>query len=415
MNDSAYSKARHPRRRDALDGASAPENARTTLKGGSHGARTGRSSGRLRSSSENRHGFEAESSGLARKIADRQGKGHGRRLWGLGEAPELEEKIRLYAPERLSPDALPEPGSFCVHIAARGLLGPLLEELGERIIAVRGRAVLATATGSAQPFWAQTTWLNPQWIPISSIGDAARKLAGQQRNWLAHLDNASGLNRRTTLIQEALPHVSARLLTFGDAAPTAPLGAFLLWTPDLMLASASTSSPFADGEVHFAENRDEPPGRAYLKLWEAFTIFGCRPAPGELCIELGAAPGSWTWVLAQCGARVFSLDKAPLAEHIAKLQNVEHCLGSGFALTPDCVGRIDWLFSDMICYPQRLLALIRQWIDAKTMRRALCTIKFQSQQDHSLIAEFAAIPGSQIRHLSCNKHELTWFYQECRP
>lgn len=412
MNDSsAYSKARHPKRRDTRNDASSPEKKHAVPKGESHsGGRTGRGFRRGRQHSDSVRDFEAP--GLVQKSADRQGKGHGRRVWGLGEDPELEEKIRLYAPERLSADKLPEAGSFCVHIAARGLLGPLLEELGERIIAVRGRAVLAT--GSQQAFWAQTTWIHPQWIPISSIADAARKLAGQQRNWLAHLDTASGLNRRTTLIQEALPHISTRLLTFGDAAPSAPLGAFLLWTPDLMLASANTTSSFADGEVHFAENREDPPGRAYLKLWEAFTIFGCRPAPGELCIELGAAPGSWTWVLAQCGARVFSLDKAPLAKHIAKLQNVEHCLGSGFALTPDCVGRIDWLFSDMICYPQRLLTLLRQWIDAGAMRQALCTIKFQSQKDHSLIAEFAAIPGSQIRHLSCNKHELTWFYQECR-
>lgn len=66
----------------------------------------------------------------------------------------------------------------------------------------------------------------------------------------------------------------------------------------------------------------------------------------------------------------------------------------------------------MICYPQRLLALVQQYIGARAMRHALCTIKFQSDRDHDVIAAFAAIEGSQIRHLSCNKHELTWLYTE---
>ena len=122
-----------------------------------------------------------------------------------------------------------------------------------------------------------------------------------------------GHQRRQALMEAALPHVGSRPLRFGEAAPTAPLGAFTLWEHDLLLASPSTTSPFADGEAHFEENRTEPPGRAYLKLWEAFTLDGRRPQPGELCVDLGASPGGWTWVLAGLGARVFSLDKAELA------------------------------------------------------------------------------------------------------
>ena len=38
----------------------------------------------------------------------------------------------------------------------------------------------------------------------------------------------------------------------------------------------------------------------------------------------------------------------------------------------------------------------------------LCTIKFQGATDHAIAAEFAAIPGSRMFHLTCNKHELTW-------
>ncbi|MBR5051227.1 MAG: hypothetical protein IKX75_07855 [Desulfovibrio sp.] len=295
-------------------------------------------------------------------------------------------------------------------MAPRGFLGTLLEELGDRTVTVFGRLVLAE--GMEPAAWAQTSWLNPRWMPVKSIKDAAAQLAAIQRNWRAHRPELiQGCSRRMALVEEALPHLSQRPLKFGDPAPTAPLGAFTLWTPSLMLAASQTTSPFPDGEVHFEENKTEPPGRAYLKLWESFTLLGRRPGPGDLCIDLGAAPGSWTWVLAGLGARVFSIDKAPLDEAIARRPNVSHCLGSGFGLEPSSVGQVDWLFSDMICYPARLLALVRQWMAQGSMRRALCTLKFQSDTDHETARAFAAIPGSRLRHLSCNRHELTWFWE----
>lgn len=111
------------------------------------------------------------------------------------------------------------------------------------------------------------------------------------------------------------------------------------------------------------------------------------------------------------GCRVFSIDKAPLADAVAAMPTVNHCLGSGFGLDPSVAGSVDWFFSDMICYPSRLLTLVRQWIDKKAMTHALCTLKFQAETDHETARAFAAIPGSWLGHLSCNKHELTWFWE----
>ena len=90
------------------------------------------------------------------------------------------------------------------------------------------------------------------------------------------------------------------------------------------------------------------------------------------------------------------------------LLNIQERHESAFALDPRSVGRVDWLFSDVICYPKRLLALIRRWLEAGTVRRFACTIKFQGATDFETMREFAAIPGSQLLHLHHNKHELTW-------
>ena len=81
---------------------------------------------------------------------------------------------------------------------------------------------------------------------------------------------------------------------------------------------------------------------------------------------------------------------------------------SAFALDPHALGQIDWLFSDVVCYPARLYRLIAAWLAAGTCRHFVCTLKFQAATDHETARRFAAVPDSRLLHLSHNKHELTW-------
>jgi 23S rRNA (cytidine2498-2'-O)-methyltransferase len=108
------------------------------------------------------------------------------------------------------------------------------------------------------------------------------------------------------------------------------------------------------------------------------------------------------------GAQVVSVDKAPLAPEIVRLPGIEHLQESAFALDPSTIRPVDWLFSDVVCYPERLLGLVERWLAAGTCRNFVCTIKFQGPTDHETARRFAAIPGSLLRHLFHNKHELTW-------
>ena len=293
------------------------------------------------------------------------------------------------------------------YLAAEGFEAPLREELrllGIRVQAEHGRLFVCEG-GGATPAWAANTWFEAEEIAIASIGDAASKLRAVQRNWTMY---APVQARRATLIQERLPHVSAKPLVFPTEAPIAPLGSWTLLAPDRLLHAARCSSPFPNGEVAFVEDREGPPSRAYLKLWEALTRLGTRPGPGSRCLDLGATPGGWTWVLASLGAQVLAIDKAPLDPKVASMPGVSWRSESAFGLDPQGVGPIDWLFSDIICYPARLLALVRRWIAEGRVRNFVCTIKFQGETDHATAAAFAAISGSRLFHLHHNKHELTW-------
>lgn len=292
------------------------------------------------------------------------------------------------------------------YLAPDGFVDDLVRELGDCVAEVHGRLVIANGAEQA-PAWAANVWREPRRIPITSIGDAATKLRAIQRNW-ALLPHAH--HRRAALIEERLPKVSAKPIEFRTAPPSAPLGSWTLLAADLMLAAPSCSSAFPNGEVRFVEDKVAPPSRAYLKLWEAFTLLGTRPQPGELCLDLGSSPGGWTWVLASLGARVISVDKAALDPRVTQMTGVEVRQESAFGLDPrsQSVPTVDWLCSDVICYPARLLGLVERWLATGKARRFVCSVKFQGATDFGVINAFKAIPGSRLMHLHANKHELTW-------
>ncbi len=293
-----------------------------------------------------------------------------------------------------------------VYEAPRDHLSDLIRELSRFGRKIEVRDPLVLVPGDPPPAaWAQNAWTDARFIPISSIGDGAKKLRDIQRNWAL---TSVGHHRRARLIQDKLPKIAAKNHVFGGPLPTAPLGAWTLWDENRILASPSCSSPFPRGEWRFAEDKTGPPNRAYLKLWEILSRINERPGPGQLCLDLGGSPGGWSYVLAGLGARVFSIDKAPLDPAIEANPLVQYCQGSAFGLEPAAAGAVDWLFSDVICYPDRLYAMLLRWLRFGECRRFACTVKLQGEADHAMLDRLAAIPGSRLVHLFHNKHELTW-------
>lgn len=300
------------------------------------------------------------------------------------------------------------PRLDAVYLAAAGYLDELRAELharGEHVVETAERLVLAR--GSRGPAaWAQNTWLSPRLVPIESISSAARTLRSMQRNWRLH---SVAHHRRAALIAERLPAIRFKPLVFPCDPPAAPLGAWTLLEPNRLLASARCSSPFPDGEAELVEDPGGPPNRAYLKLREALVLARARPGPGERCIDLGAAPGGWTSVLAGLGARVLSIDRAPLARELTRHALIEHRRGDAFKLRPDSVSEAGWIVCDLAAYPERIHALARAWAEAHADAAMIFTVKLQGPPSPSDYRAFLEIPGSRLMHLSHNKHELTWF------
>ena len=293
------------------------------------------------------------------------------------------------------------------YLAAEGYDDRLADELRYAHVPIRqrhGNLFISDADGAIDAAWSINTWRNAEWIEIPTVGAAATALRNRQRSWSA----LAVLHRgRCRLIVDKLPFVSAKPLELGQAAPRAPLGSFTLLTPTLMLASRDCSSPFPNGQPTFVEDHNGPPNRAYLKLWEALSLVRRAPQPGDRVLDLGASPGGWTWSLARLGAHVTAVDRAPLDDAVTAMATVGWRGESAFGMDPREFADVQWVFSDIIAYPQRILTLAKRWITANPGVQLVFTIKLQGDVDYAVIDEFRALPHARVVHLSTNKNELT--------
>lgn len=258
-------------------------------------------------------------------------------------------------------------------------------------------------------YWYQQEWKNAQLHQFASIKDAADFLKSKTNLWSSL---AFHLFRRTDLIQDKLRYLKERSLAFfSNAEPksSASLGGWFLCDAQHLIYSTVIDPRQVHGKYEFQEDKVGPPSRAYLKLWEFFTRVAQVPKTDSLTLDLGAAPGGWSWVLLQIGARVVAFDKAPLDAKISNHPNCTYKNMSAFAVNPKDYLAAAWVFSDIICYPQKSLQLIKKWLDAGYLGNMVFTIKFQGKTDFVVMEELRQIPGAQLVHLYQNKHELMWY------
>lgn len=286
-----------------------------------------------------------------------------------------------------------------------------IESLKSELTGIVGEfgRLIVTDRPPYNPSWCHNIWLDPVIIKIDSISDGANKLRKLNKHW-ANLPFK--FYRRAKLIEEQLTKAYMQPLEFPPSKSLKPYGSWMLLDSDTIFASPHCSSPFPNGEPNFAECKLGPPSRAYLKLWEAFTLLGRWPQKGDRCLDLGASPGGWSWVLANLGGDVVAVDKAPLDKGVSIFKNVEWIKGDGFSILPKKLGNFDWVLSDMIAFPERIYDLIKIWHGSE-VKNIIFTIKFKDKSrmsDHrAIVNKLRALRGGKLIHLAHNKHELTWF------
>jgi len=330
------------------------------------------------------------------------------------------------------------PGAW-LYTCRAGFEGDLVDELGPRaavlapalvvapgdpprrgahvevIFGRQGMRVLGEATGARPELLARVTeivvacaavdrpWTLHAWVPDT---DAENRLASEAQALFAAVSDELGkrapdvLARRTTadvarreqgsLVQLCLRdagHVVVGQVPAHDALSLAPGGRERMRVPS------------------------DAPARSAMKLAEAFAWLGLGPEPGELCADLGAAPGGWTRVLLERRARVVAIDPAELAPEIARQRGVTHVKRSAFEHAPE--EPVDWLCCDMAWRPLEAAALLAKWGRRRWARALVANVKLPVKKKVEMLTRVRAILEEggwrdvRMRHLYHDRDEAT--------
>ncbi len=154
----------------------------------------------------------------------------------------------------------------------------------------------------------------------------------------------------------------------------------------LGISPINNSSPWPMGITRLRLPK-EAPSRATLKLEEAWHHFIAaedwdnRLASSMRAVDLGAAPGGWTWQLVQRGMFVEAVDNGPMDKSLMETGQVQHILSDGFLYEPK--KPVDWLVCDIVDKPARVTSMIIKWFTKKYCREAVFNLKLPMKQRYA--------------------------------
>lgn len=172
--------------------------------------------------------------------------------------------------------------------------------------------------------------------------------------------------------------------------------------------------PHAGGAIP-VEVPGDAPSRAYAKILQAIAWAELEVLPGQVALEIGAAPGGAALALARRGLEVWAVDTGELAPVVRALPGVHHLATKVGALRwEELPPRIDWLLVDVNLAPQVALHAVARLMPrlVPTLRGAVFTLKLN---DWAFVAELPALadrirqmgfPDVRMRHLPANRREV---------
>jgi 23S rRNA (cytidine2498-2'-O)-methyltransferase len=164
------------------------------------------------------------------------------------------------------------------------------------------------------------------------------------------------------------------------------------------------------------------PSRSTLKLEEAIHWFLSPEQQTEIIrngmtvVDLGAAPGGWTWQFVQRDCLVTAIDNGPMDDGLMRTGMVEHLQTDAFTYTPK--KKVDWLICDMAERPLHVSRLIARWFSNKQCSNAIFNLKLPMKKRlatvhecidllHQKLSEANIKHTIQAKHLYHDREEIT--------
>lgn len=238
--------------------------------------------------------------------------------------------------------------------------------------------------------------------------DLAKQMSGFCKRFAEPLERL--LDKRT-LLRPKQTQLPVLHIVFTDAS-----------TAWLCLLQPGDGSPWPMGVPRLRMPR-EAPSRSALKLAEAFHELlgdaGCAQhlRAGLRAVDLGAAPGGWSWQLAQRGLHVTAVDNGPLAPSAHATGMIEHVRADGFTWRPK--RPVEWMVCDMVEQPGRIAQLVAEWIATGRCKRTIFNLKLPMKRRLEEVERCSALIHKRLKsvgpvelrfkHLYHDREEVTGY------
>ena len=185
------------------------------------------------------------------------------------------------------------------------------------------------------------------------------------------------------------PHASKRLHLFFTDSLHVNVG----------IASAENSAADTMGIARLKMPRAAP-SRSTLKLEEAIHWFLTDTQQekyiknGMTVVDLGAAPGGWTWQFVQRSCLVTAIDNGPMQKELMQTGMVEHLQTDAFTYAPK--KKVDWLVCDMAERPLHVSRLIARWFVNGHCGNAIFNLKLPMKKRLASVQECLQLIHQQL-------------------
>lgn len=235
---------------------------------------------------------------------------------------------------------------------------------------------------------------------------------GSATPWIEHPDSPEG--RPLARFCRRFSGAAQRALVASGACAGDPRRRIHLLFPDSsrVIISVSKNARWPMGIPRLRIPKSTP-SRSALKLEEALLRLVPRqqhPGPGTTSIDLGAAPGGWSWLMRQRGAKVIAVDNGPLATPLQEDPGVEHLKRDAFHYRP--AQPVEWLLCDIIDRPQKVARLVCSWFEQRLCKAAVFNLKLPMRKPLATVnsclemvsASGAGLASAQLYH---DREEIT--------
>ncbi|NVK21048.1 MAG: 23S rRNA (cytidine(2498)-2'-O)-methyltransferase RlmM [Kangiellaceae bacterium] len=174
----------------------------------------------------------------------------------------------------------------------------------------------------------------------------------------------------------------------------------------------------------------DAPSRSTLKLEEAFLslMSGKKRKQvlrlGNTAVDLGAAPGGWTYQLVKHGLQVTAIDNGPMDKKLMATEHVIHLRENALAWLPE--KPVHMLVCDMVEKPSLVAKLMAKWLVQGKTEHAIFNLKLPMKKRYQEVADCLdmicdALEEHEIeydwhaKHLYHDREEITAYFRRKMP